>query len=170
MYWTSLFEHAVAQKNTGAVFPGLEGVSALHKPLSHLAVAEVEMSGDSVDIKSSDKQGWAGKPVAAVARTEVAVDAVIERCEGCGTISHILFSCLGWNMLLDTAQNLDHRHTSGQGVSKPFPVAKAWASAGGTVERYQREWEMCCAFECLWDGRLKYPEISRGTLLFLCNL
>lgn len=51
-------DHPVAaEKDTGAIGPGFEGIFPLDIAFAHLAVADIEMSGQAVDILSSDKEG-----------------------------------------------------------------------------------------------------------------
>jgi hypothetical protein len=53
---TAFTQLAVRQENTGAIFPDFEGIPFLYVSLPHLTVADMEMSGYTIDINCGDKK------------------------------------------------------------------------------------------------------------------
>jgi hypothetical protein len=66
----------VAEEGAGTVFPALEGVFPFDIAFPHLAVADIEMPGQAVDVLGRDKKGRTGEPVTAVTGAEIAEDSV----------------------------------------------------------------------------------------------
>jgi len=69
-------EAIMEQKDTGTVFPGFEGITVGHEPLTHLTVTDAKIAGDPVDIRGHDIQAGLSGPIAAKPGTEVAENLV----------------------------------------------------------------------------------------------
>lgn len=69
---TAFAQFPIYQENAGSVFPDLEGIAFLNVSFAHFAIADMKMSGNSVDINVGDKEGGARQPITAKTRTIVA--------------------------------------------------------------------------------------------------
>ncbi len=69
---TAFARFSIYQENAGSVLPDFEGISFLNVSFAHLAIADMKMSRDTVDIDVGEKKGGARQPVTAEAGTIVA--------------------------------------------------------------------------------------------------
>ncbi len=72
MNGTAFVHFPIHQEDAGSVFPDLEGISFLNVSFAHLAIADMKMPGDTVDIYVGNKESGARQPITAEAGTIVA--------------------------------------------------------------------------------------------------
>ncbi len=61
---TTFTQLTVCQEDAGAVFPYLEGIAFLYVSFTYFTVADMQMSGYTVDIEVGDKEGGTRQPIA----------------------------------------------------------------------------------------------------------
>lgn len=83
----------IAEEDTAAVGAGLEGVPFNDILFACLAVGDIEVAGDAVDVSSVEEQRCPFQAIAAVARTKIAIYSIAREDVRCGA-GH----CVLWGM------------------------------------------------------------------------
>jgi hypothetical protein len=87
---TPFAQPAVGEEDTGTILPDFKGIPVFDIFFSHLAVAELKMAGQAIDIGCGDKECRAGQAIAAESRTVITKHPVQPRLRGICNIFHPL--------------------------------------------------------------------------------
>jgi len=86
----------IGEKQAGAVFSGFEGFFPFYKTFADFSVGNLEMSGDTVDVFSSNIERRSLEPIATVGRAEVTEHLVGGKAVG-GRNWFTVFRIYGWH-------------------------------------------------------------------------